>query len=150
MAGLLILRQPGLGRIVAGFPRSRLNARGTFAEAEESNTGKKNVAAPFDFRPKTCCCFCFFLLSLFFLFFIFFAFPCQAERYELVLGTGKQEAEARLLLLMLLQKDKYEKWLFRVLIVLSQLLVRKRAHFLRFPPCLFFGAWLLKVMLAVL
>lgn len=43
-----------------------------------------------------------------------------------MLGTGKQEAEQKLLLLMFLQKDKYEKWLFRILIVLSELLVRKR------------------------
>lgn len=42
-----------------------------------------------------------------------------------MLGTGKQEAEPKLLLLMIAQKDKYEKWLFRVLMVLSELLVRK-------------------------
>lgn len=55
--------------------------------------------------------------------------PCrygQVERFQLVLGTGKQEPEPRLLLLMLLQKDKYEKWLFRVLLVLSEMLVRKK------------------------
>ena len=48
----------------------------------------------------------------------------QAERLQLVLGTGKQEAEAKLLWLMFAQKDKYEKWLFRVLVVFSELLVR--------------------------
>lgn len=49
----------------------------------------------------------------------------QVERFQLVLGTSKQEPEPRLLLLLLLQKDKYEKWLFRVLLVLSELLVRE-------------------------
>ena len=42
----------------------------------------------------------------------------------MVLGTGKQEAEPKLLLLMRAQKDKYEKWLFRVLLVLTNLMVR--------------------------
>ena len=59
-----------------------------------------------------------------------------------MLGTGKQEAEPRLLVLMLVQKDKYEKWLFRVLVVLSQLLVRKTTSlaglFVSFP-CFFRG-----------
>lgn len=83
--------------------------------------------------------FCFVLL-FFFIFDLFFSFAvlficfdflfcvrvssAQAERLQLVLGTGKQEAEAKLLWLMIAQKDKYEKWLFRVLVVLSELLVR--------------------------
>lgn len=41
-----------------------------------------------------------------------------------MLGTGKQEPDPKLLLLMIVQKDKYEKWLFRVLVVLSELMVR--------------------------
>lgn len=49
----------------------------------------------------------------------------QGERLQLVLGAGKQEAEGKLLWLMVAQKDKYDKWLFRVLVVLSELLVRK-------------------------
>ena len=62
-------------------------------------------------------------------FFFCFLFPavtgvCQAERYQLVLGTGKQEPEPKLLVLMMVQKDKYEKWLFRVLMVLTELMVR--------------------------
>lgn len=48
----------------------------------------------------------------------------QGERLQLVLGAGKQEAEGKLLWLMIAQKDKYDKWLFRVLVVLSELLVR--------------------------
>lgn len=65
----------------------------------------------------------------FFFFFFCFLFPtvtgvCQAERYQLVLGTGKQEPEPKLLVLMMVQKDKYEKWLFRVLMVLTELMVR--------------------------
>lgn len=43
-----------------------------------------------------------------------------------MLGTGMQEADPKLLVLMIVQKDKYEKWLFRVLMVLSELLVRER------------------------
>lgn len=41
-----------------------------------------------------------------------------------MLGTGKQEAEPKLLVLMVAQKDKYEKWLFRVLMLLTELMVR--------------------------
>lgn len=41
-----------------------------------------------------------------------------------VLGLGKPEMETKLLQLMLSQKDKYQKWLFRLLVVLSELLVR--------------------------
>lgn len=54
--------------------------------------------------------------------------PCQTERYQLVLGTGKQEPEPKLLVLMVVQKDKYEKWLFRVLVVLSELMVSETRH----------------------
>ena len=50
-------------------------------------------------------------------------FLAQAERLELVLGAGKQE-DGKLLYLMITQKEKYEKWLFRVLVVLSELMVR--------------------------
>ncbi|CAM9654694.1 unnamed protein product, partial [Ectocarpus fasciculatus] len=46
----------------------------------------------------------------------------KVERYQLVLGTGKQEVEPKLLLLMMLQQEKYDKWLFRVLMVVSELL----------------------------
>ncbi|CAM9294212.1 unnamed protein product [Scytosiphon promiscuus] len=46
----------------------------------------------------------------------------KVERFQLTLGTSKQEPEPKLLVLMLLQKEKYEKWLFRVLLVLSELL----------------------------
>lgn len=41
-----------------------------------------------------------------------------------MLGAGKQEPEPKLLLLMEAQnKDKYHKWLFRVLLLLSDLVV---------------------------
>lgn len=43
-----------------------------------------------------------------------------------MLGTGKQEVEPKLLLLMMLQQEKYDKWLFRVLMVVSELMVRRR------------------------
>lgn len=52
-----------------------------------------------------------------------------------MLGTGKQEAEAKLLLLMMAQKDKYEKWLFRVLVVLSELLVRAFKKIMKKKMC---------------
>lgn len=48
----------------------------------------------------------------------------QEERLTVVLGLGKPETEPKLLQLMLSQKDKYQKWLFRLLVVLSELLVR--------------------------
>lgn len=50
-------------------------------------------------------------------------YPAQEERLTLVLGLGKPEAHPKLLQLMLSQKDKYKKWLFRLLMVLSELLV---------------------------
>lgn len=43
----------------------------------------------------------------------------------MVLGTGKQEVGPKLLLLMMLQQEKYDKWLFRVLMVVSELMVRQ-------------------------
>ena len=49
----------------------------------------------------------------------------QEDRLRQVLGTGKQDSEPKLLFLMIAQKEKYEKWLFRVLMVLIDLLVRE-------------------------
>lgn len=51
-------------------------------------------------------------------------FGAQTERLQLVLGSGNTEPEAKLLLLMFRQnREKHDKWLYKVLLVMSDLMV---------------------------